>query len=213
MPELTDLRAICPALEYFALPAALGSLKDNAFVFWNESFQRRSGLSDVELVQAPLTSLILLEDTYSGPVLENSDPENVVRFVPCVLKGRLLNEWVAGRALRRSDGMLLAILDLSVGDVAFEGFIHGRLVGQEEEKERTKQFFHDILSAKILVATFTAREIYQTLAAGGAEGAKELARVTKLLQEVTEDISNFFEAPKIQAEPIPGWPPEAIDRS
>ena len=41
-----------------------------------------------------------------------------------------------GRALRRSDGMLLALLGLPVGDVAFEGFIHGHFIGREQERER-----------------------------------------------------------------------------
>jgi hypothetical protein len=206
MPERTDLRTICSALEHFSLPAALCSIKDNAFVVWNQTFQRRTGLSDVELAQARLSSLILLDESYSGLVLENHDPEHAVQFVPCVLKKPLLNEWVPGRALRRSDGMLVAMLNLPVGDVAFEGFIHGHLIGREEERKRTREFFHDILSSKILVASFIAHEIYQTLAETGAEEVKELARVTKLLQEVTEDISHGFGEPEIQAELIPSTP-------
>ena len=102
--------------------------------------------------------------------------------------------------------MLVAMLNLPVGDVAFEGFIHGHLIGREEERKRTREFFHDILSSKILVASFIAHEIYQTLAETGAEEVKELARVTKLLQEVTEDISHGFGEPEIQAELIPSTP-------
>jgi hypothetical protein len=48
---------------------------------------------------------------------------------------------VAGRALKRSDGLLLAMLGLRVGDVAFEGFIHGHLIGREEERQRTGNSF------------------------------------------------------------------------
>jgi len=65
------------------------------------------------------------------------------------------------------------------------------------------QFFHDILSSKILVASFIAHELYQRLAANGAEEAKELGRVTKLLQETIDDISYGFEEPAMQAEIIP----------
>ena len=195
MPERTDLRTICSALEHFSLPAALCSIKDNAFVVWNQTFQRRTGLSDVELAQARLSSLILLDESYSGLVLENHDPEHVVQFIPCVLKKPLLNEWVPGRALRRNDGMLLVMLDLPVDDLAFEGFIHGRIVGREEERNRTRQFFRDILSSKIFVASLIAHEIHQRLAAKGAEEAKELARLTKLMQEAIHDISHDFEEP------------------
>ena len=95
------------------------------------------------------------------------------------------------------------MLDLPTGDAAFEGFIHGRFVGREEERNRTRQFFHDILSSKILVASFIAHEIYQRLAANGAEEAEELGRVTKLLQETIDDISYGFEEPAMQAEIIP----------
>jgi hypothetical protein len=101
--------------------------------------------------------------TYSGLVLENDHREHVVRFVPCVLKNLFLNKWLSGRALRRSDGMLLALLGLPVGDVAFEGFIHGHLIGREEERNRTRHILHDVLSSKILVASFMAHEIYQNL--------------------------------------------------
>jgi hypothetical protein len=146
-------------LEHFFLPAALGSLEDNALVDWNQAFQRRTGLSEVDLAQTRLIGLIFLDESYDGSVLQNHDPEHVVRFVPCALKKLIAKELVSGRALRRNDGMLLAMLDLPVGDLTFEGFIHGRLVGREEERNPTRQFFHDILSSKILVASFIAHEI------------------------------------------------------
>jgi len=155
------------------------------------------------LTQASLSSLILLDETYSGLVLKNDHPEHVVRFVPCVLKNPRLNEWVAGRALRRSDGMLLAMLRLPVGDVAFEGFIHGHLIGREEERDRMRKLLHDVLSSKILVASFIAHEVYQSLSAAGSEETKEFAKVTKLLQEVIDDIVRGFDGADIRAEPIP----------
>jgi hypothetical protein len=84
--------------------------------------------------------------------------------------------------------MLLALLGLPVGDVAFEGFIHGHLIGREQERDRTRQLLHDVLSSKILIASFIAHEIYQSLSAAGSEEAKELAKVTKLLQEVIDGV-------------------------
>jgi hypothetical protein len=141
MPDPTDLRTICSALDHFSLPAALGNLKDDALVFWNQAFQKRAGFSEIELAQARLSSLILLDESYSGLVVPAHDPENVVRFVPCVLKKSLSSEWVPGRALRREDGILLAMLDIPVGDIAFEGFIHGHLLGRQEERDRTRNSF------------------------------------------------------------------------
>jgi hypothetical protein len=80
MPDLTDLRTICSALEHFSLPAALGDLKDNALVFWNQAFQKRAGISDIELAQARLTSLILLEESYSGLALQHDDSKHMIRL-------------------------------------------------------------------------------------------------------------------------------------
>ena len=179
---------------------------------WNRAFQKRAGVSEKELAQARLTSLLLLDESYGGSVLQDQDPEHVVRFVPCVLKKPSTSELVHGRALRRSDGCLLAMLGLPTDDAAFEGFIHGRFVGREEERNRTRQFFHDILSSKILVASFIAHEIYQRLAANGGEEAEELGRVTKLLQETIHDISNGFEEPIKQAETIPEREAESLKR-
>jgi hypothetical protein len=208
----TDLRTICSALEHFSLPAALCSIRDDALLAWNWAFQKRAGVSEKELAQARLTSLLLLDESYGGSVLQDQDPDHVVRFVPCVLKKPSTNELVHGRALRRRDGCLLAMLGLPTDDVAFEGFIHGRFVGREEERNRTRQFFHDILSSKILVASFIAHEIYQRIAAIGGEEAEELGRVTKLLQETIDDISNGFEEPMKQAEIIPEREAESLER-
>jgi hypothetical protein len=211
-PEPTDLRAICSALEHFSLPAALCSLEDNKLVVWNQLFQKGSGLSEDELTQASVSSLILLDQTYGGSILENGHPTHVVRFVPCVLKNSLLNEWVPGRALKRSDGMLLALLGLPVGDVAFEGFIHGHLIGREQERDRTRQLLHDVLSSKILIASFIAHEIYQSLSAAGSEEAKELAKVTKLLQEVIDGVVRDFGGANMQPESIPALETASLNR-
>jgi hypothetical protein len=212
IPEPTDLRTICSTLEHFSLPAALCSIEDDKLVVWNQLFRKASGLSEDELAQAGLSSLILLDETYSGLVLENDHREHVVRFVPCVLKNLLLNKWLSGRALRRSDGMLLALLGLPVGDVAFEGFIHGHLIGREEERNRIRQFLHDVLSSKILVASFMAHEIYQNLSATGSEESKELAKITKLLQEVIDDIVHGFDGADVQAESMPARETASLNR-
>ena len=181
-------------------------------MFWNRAFQKRAGVSDIKLAEARLTSLILLDESYSGLALQRHDSEHVIRFVPCVLKKSLANEWVPGRALRRKDGILLAMLDLPVGDVAFEGFIHGRLIGREEETQRSRQFFHDILSSKLLLASFAAEEIYQSLVAKGAPEVEEQARVTKLLAEMIDDICHTFAEPATPAAPIPESEAVSLDR-
>jgi hypothetical protein len=104
------------------------------------------------------------------------------------------------------------MLDLPVDDVAFEGFVHGRLIGREEERQRARQFFHDILSSKLLVASFAAHEIYQSLVAKGVQEAEEQARVTKLLRELIDEICHTLAEPVIRAEPIPKSEAASQDR-
>ena len=122
-------------------------------------------------------------------------------FVPCVLKKFGRTQPVPGSAVRRDDGLLLVILNLPGSELASLDLVRGRLLGREEEKNRTRHFLHEIFSSKLLVASFAAHEIYQKLAARGAEGSEELAMVTKLLGEMIDAITNRFG--ELQTEPIP----------
>jgi len=48
-------------------------------------------------------------------------------------------------------------------DALFQEFIHGRLIGRSEERNRTRKFFHDLLSSKILAASFLAHAAHDKL--------------------------------------------------
>jgi hypothetical protein len=76
----------------------------------------------------------------------------------------------------------------NVQNDALKGFNQGRRTGSEEERNRTRHFFHDVLSTKLLVASFLAHEIHQKLAASGAAEAEDMARLSKLLQQAIEAI-------------------------
>jgi hypothetical protein len=56
------------------------------FVVWNRAFEKRAGVSEKVLAQAQLTSLLLLDESYGGTVLQDPVLDHLVRFVPCVLK-------------------------------------------------------------------------------------------------------------------------------
>jgi hypothetical protein len=197
----TDLRTLCSALEHFHFPAALGSVSNNRLMIWNEPFRQMTELTERELAEVNLCSLIGLDENYDGSLLQDGDSKRTVRFVPCVLKRFDSTKPVPGSAVRRDDGLLLVILNLPASGFESQDFVRGRLLGREEEKNRTRQVLHEIFSSKLLVASFVAHEVYQTLAASGAEGSKELAMVTKLLGEVIDAITCGFEVS--ETEPIP----------
>ena len=182
----TDLGSISSLLEHVCLPVVLGNIQNDALLVWNSAFQKRAGLSENELACTSFASLLILEESARNPIRQEDDTEDLDILLPCVLKTPLAN--VYGQALRCDDGMLLAILDVTLWDLALKGFNQGRRMGCEEERNRTRHFFHDVLSTKILVASFLAHEIHQKLAASGAEEAEDMARLTKLLQEAIEAI-------------------------
>jgi hypothetical protein len=180
----TDLGSTSSVLKH--LPAVLGSFQNDAFLVWNSVFQQSVGLSEDELARIPLTSLLIPAGKEGDAIVEGHDAECDIQRVPCVLKTPVAN--VHGRAVGSDDGMSLAILNATLGELVLKGFDQGRRQGCEEERNRTRHFFHDVLSSKILVASFLAHEIYQQLAASGAEEAKDMAKITKLLQEAIDAI-------------------------
>jgi hypothetical protein len=162
------------------LPAVLGSFQSDNFLAWNSAFQKYVGLSEDELARIPLSSLLVLAGKGEDPVAQGHSSECDNRLVPCVLKNSLGDVC--------DDGTLLAMLDVTLGELVLKGFNEGRRMGCEEERNRNRHFFHDVLSSKILVASFLAHEIYQQLAGSGAEQTEDMARLTKLLQEAIDAI-------------------------
>jgi hypothetical protein len=181
----TDLGSISSTLEHVYLPVVLGNIQNDALLGWNSAFQKRAGLSEKELACTSFASLLIFEGSARNPVTLGDGAERHDILLPCVLKTPVSNAY--GQALR-CDGMLLAILDVTLWDLALKGFDQGRRMGCEEERTRTRHFFHDVLSSKILVASFLAHEIHQRLAASGAEEAEDMARLAKLLREAIEAI-------------------------
>jgi hypothetical protein len=180
----TYLGSISSVLKH--LPAVLGSFQNDNFLAGNSAFQKCVGLSEDELAPTPLPSLLILAGKEKDPLARGHSSGRDNQMVPCVLENSLTN--VHGQTFRCDDGTLLAMLDVTLGELVLKGFNEGRRMGCEEERKRNRHFFHDVLSSKILVASFLAHEIYQQLAGSGAEQTEDVARLTKLLQEAIDAI-------------------------
>jgi hypothetical protein len=85
------------------------------------------------------------------------------------------------------------LVDSPAHDPKFEGYIQGRIVGREEEANRMRKFFHDLLSSKILVASFLAHSVHDKLSRRQAPEIDDLQKVTTLLDEVIDAIVHGFE--------------------
>jgi len=190
----TNLRTLCSGLEHFNLGAALGHLVEDTLIISNKLFRDRLGLTEEVLSTVRLRHLVYLDQSDSGIAAENNDAQLVVRFLPCTLKSPATEEVIPGRALRRPDGMILLFLVPLPSDAMFEAFIHGRLIGRSEERNRTSKFFHDLLSSKIMVASYFAREAHEKLSSGGADESIELAKVMAILDEAIDAIVNGVDA-------------------
>jgi hypothetical protein len=175
----TDFGSRSSVLKRVYLRAVLGSLQNDALLVWNSAFQKMVGLSWDELARTPLTSLLSVEENEEDPTIQSHDAKSDN-------ENHLTN--VHGQAPRCDDEMLLTMLDVNLGDLISDGFDQGRLMGCDEERKRTRLFFHDVLSSKILVASFLAHEIHQKLTASRSEETEEMARLTKLLQEAIDTI-------------------------
>jgi hypothetical protein len=175
----TELGSRSSVLKRVYLRVVLGSPKNDALLVWNSAFQQMVGLSWDELARTPLTSLLIVGENEEDPIMQSHAVERDN-------KNHLTN--VHGQAQRCDDEMLLPMLDVNLVDLASDEFDQGRRMGCDEERKRTRHFFHDVLSSKMLVASFLAHEIYQKLAASGSEETEEMARLTKLLQEAIDAI-------------------------
>jgi hypothetical protein len=163
------------------LGAALGHLIDDTLIFTNTSFRDRLGLTDDVLSTVRLRHLLYLDQGYSAMAMamENNDRE----LFPCALKSFAGGEMIPGRAFKLADGMTLLLLVPLLGDATFEGFIHGRSVGRSDERNRMNEFFHYMLSSKMMVASYFALAAHEKFSAG-VDGTFELASVIAVLDEV-----------------------------
>jgi hypothetical protein len=188
-----DLGNLCSDLERFKLPAAVGDLTTDAFAFWNASFCEKMSLTAEELTQVKFSGLIRFDEKYADLTTEKAQPNCRVGALPCAIKRSANDEIIPACAIKNENGLLLLLVDSPAHDPKFEGYIQGRIVGREEEANRMRKFFHDLLSSKILVASFLAHSVHDKLARRQAPEIEDLQKVTTLLDAVIDAIVHGFE--------------------
>jgi hypothetical protein len=188
-----NLGNLCSDLEHFKLPAAVGDLTTDAFVFWNASFCEKMSLTAEELTQVKFSGLIRFDEKYSDLTTGRDQPDCRVGSLPCAIKRSANDDIIPACVIKNENGLLLLLVDSPAHDPKFEGYIQGRIVGREEEANRMRKFFHDLLSSKILVASFLAHSVHDKLAQRQAPEIEDLQKVTTLLDTVIDAIVHGFE--------------------
>jgi hypothetical protein len=190
---IADLGNLCSDLERFKLPSAVGDLATDAFAFWNLSFCERMGLIPEELGQVKLSALIRFDEKNADLSQAKAQGDNRFGSLPCAIKRSANDEILPACGIKHGNGLLLLLMDSPARDPKFEGYIQGRIVGREEEANRMRKFFHDLLSSKILVASFMAHSVHDKLSRRQAPESDDLQKVTTLLDEVIDAIVHGFE--------------------
>ena len=173
----------------------MGDLTTDAFAFWNPSFCEKMGVAPEELSQLKLSGLIRFDDKSDDLTKGKSDDDHRNGSLLCAIKRSANDEILPVSAIKQENSLLLLLLDSPAHDPKFEGYIHGRIVGREEETNRMRKFFHDLLSSKILVATFLAHSVHDKLSRRAAPELEDLHKVTALLDQVIDAIVHGFGRP------------------
>jgi len=173
-----DLRQLCFALNDFGLPRAIGHVTERRLLLCNEIFVHQARLAGAELKDA--------EIELSVDLVQASTTCRELELIPFALKVPGLGKIFLGHTVKRNDGYLLMMLDLTPGDVLLRHFWQGRVLGQEEEKQRLAQIIHDSFSPHLLAALFLIHGIQDHLEKRFPTEAEQLAKVTELLNETIQ---------------------------
>jgi signal transduction histidine kinase len=149
---MEQLKRLCARLEEFALPWAVVDYDNPCFVAWNKVFLERTGYSADEIrVLEPRTVILLGSGTeFSAP--KEADDANHKRLAVAI---RVRNKMspIPGY-LATAKGRLGYLTLPEIAATSSIEFEQGRLVGQEEERARIAQEFHDEVSSEVLAAIF-----------------------------------------------------------
>src|SRR5262245_22676178 len=171
----------CAALDNYRLPRAIVHVQNCSFVAWNRAFLNLTGFSDHQLWSLKAKDCI----TLGNPVAEAPG------LVSCVVRTANAERFLTGHASIGDDGSVYIMLDLEDGHS--DAFEHGRIIGRQEERTRITGIFHDAVSPELSVALLNLAEAEKELKAKCAPEAHELAKVTRLIDEVIEKIVAFLE--------------------
>lgn len=190
-----DWQNVCNLLDHFCLPAALGRVDNDSFVSWNASFREETGLSDRELKDIKSSRLVVQEAEENNAERECDAAPTAVNYIPCVLKRLDSDHKVTGRVLRREDGYFLIMLNEPFAEPGTGEFARGRLLGQQEERERLWELLHRSLNPHLIVAAFAVQSAKEKLESRGLAEAADLSKVTKILDTVIDETVKTLEPP------------------
>jgi hypothetical protein len=172
-----------------ALPRAIADFQGQYFVSWNAAFLERTGYSEVRIRAIRPEQIIVLSDVRFP--LPNGSGLSSAEFVQCAVRTTLQPAALPGHILKAS-GFGYIMLH-GVEPSASVEFEEARLVGQEEERARLVQMFHDEVSPAMLGAIFAVESIKEVMQTQNLPQAETAVRASELLTEAVEKLSDVLE--------------------
>jgi signal transduction histidine kinase len=197
---IEQLKRLFARLGEFALPGAVVDYDHQCFVAWNEAFLDRTGFSAEEIrVLEPRTIILLGSDT-EGSAPKETDDANHKRFAVAI---RVRNKTSPIPGYLATAKGRLSYLTLpkiaATGSIEFE---QGRLVGQEEERARIAQAFHDEVSSEVLAAIFKIELAKEKLDSSESPQAEAISELSELVSDTIEKIADILEKRKQEPDVI-----------
>ena len=186
-----EATAICDALDEFRLPRAIVHVEQDCFIAWNTSFEERTGYSADELQVAHLKDLIVIgePDTQFAESEQQSLPG--VQFARCTTRCSGQEHFATGYCAKREDGFMLLMVD--VINPTTGAIEDARIFGQQEERNRILQLFHDRVSSKLLVAAFEVQRAKLELEAKGLEEGRAVSKAAEKLNETIDEVVSILD--------------------
>jgi hypothetical protein len=180
--KTTELQQLCVSLEQFGLPSAIADLNEQRFIAWNAIFLEQTGFSGAEITTLTVGKTIATSDP--AIILPGGVEKFAPGLLPCVVRGAMHLSVLPGYVQRSPDGLAHILLEPRQ-NLSGRDFQHGQLFGQEKERIRMRQVFHQDVSSPILAAIF---------AIATAKDAAKTASVSDSLQKASDLLTGTLEA-------------------
>jgi PAS domain-containing protein len=186
-----EAKAICDSLDEFRLPRAIVHVEQDCFIAWNRSFQERTGYSADELQVAHLKDLIVIGEPDAQFAESEQQSLPGVQFARCTTRCSGQEHFATGYCAKREDGFMLLMVD--VINPTTGAIEDARIFGQQEERNRILQLFHDRVSSKLLVAAFEIQRAKVDLEAKGLEEGRAVSKAAEKLNETIDDVVSILD--------------------
>jgi hypothetical protein len=182
-----NLQQVCAVLNEFALPRAIVNFERRTFVAWNPKFLEGTGFTEDEMKSSKPEELLIFGESWSP--LSGGAEDQPVEYITCTTRGPFGAGSAPGLVVRAQGKMGYVMLDVFGSSAQFE---QGFSAGQEEERNRIINAFHQEVSSPLIAALFLIQRAKNELEDTGLPQAETVSKASDILTETTEKIADVF---------------------